>query len=544
MTPSDRRRRLSASGSRRRFLATSARLGGLLALGALPWSRLGASPLVGGARLRRDPRPDFDEDPFSLGIASGDPHSDGVVLWTRLLPTPDPDIGLAAGPAGAGVIPVGWEVAADPEFARIVRSGTASAFPQLAHSVHVEVEGLEPARDYWYRFHLGDAVSPTGRTRTAPAPDADPDRVRFAFASCQHYERGWYTTLRHLSEEEIDVVLHLGDYIYEEGPGTRTDLVRLHDAPEPVTLEGYRGRYALYKRDPDLQAAHAAFPWVVTPDDHEVANDYAGDRDDVGTPPEAFLARRAAAYQAFYEHMPLRRDVMPVGPDMPVHRRLDYGSLLRFHVLDERQYRTDQPCGGKRERWCAEAASSSATMLGDAQERWLFEGLDRSPARWNALASQVMIAQLRSARDGVDYYGMDKWDGYQAARARLLGFLERRRPSNPVVVTGDIHTNWVADLKPDFDDPSSPVVAAELVGTSLSSSGDGADMTPVGRRYLDWNPHVKFYNAQRGYVRCEVTRERLRADYRVVPYVTRPDAPISTHATFVVEDGVPGANEA
>jgi alkaline phosphatase D len=445
--------------------------------------------------------------------------------------------------SGGGMKPerirVSWEVAEDERMQKVVARGNEWAVPELGHSVHADVRGLRPARWYWYRFHSGSEESPTGRTRTMPARDTKPDRLAFAFASCQHYEQGYFTAFRHMSSEELDLVVHLGDYIYEGGaqPGR----VRPHNGPEITTLDDYRNRYALYKGDPDLQSAHAAFPWIVTWDDHEVDNNYANDIPEDKTPRDKFLARRARAYQAYYEHMPLRRACLPRGSNMQLYRRLAFGDLAEFHVLDTRQYRTDQPCGDGTKPRCAEALDPHSTLLGPEQEQWLFSGLEKSRARWNVLAQQVMMAQVDRGTGTEPRFSMDQWSGYVAARNRLLGFLEKRRPANPVVVTGDIHSNWVADLKADFDDPKSPIVGTEFVGTSISSGGDGSDTRADTPAVLAKNPHIKFFNGQRGYVRCAVERERWLADYRVVSIVTKPGGIIDTRASFVVRNGAPGA---
>ena len=475
----------------------------------------------------------FRSNPFQLGVASGDPIGDGVVLWTRL----DAEALDRAGALGRHV-PVGWEVAEDEHFRHIVRTGSHVAPAELGHSVHAEVGGLRSGRAYWYRFMVGDEVSQTGRTRTAPADDAAPDRLRFAFVSCQHYEQGYYTAYRRIADEDLDLVVHLGDYIYEDGFGRAP--VRRHDGGEAFSLAQYRSRYTLYKRDADLQAAHAACPWIVTPDDHDVSNDYAGAIDQYGTPPEQFLVRRAAAYQAYYEFMPLRRSSMPVGPAMNIYRRLPFGRLATFHVLDTRQYRSGQPCGNGRQPHCADAVSDAQHMMGPEQERWLLDGLRASPSQWNVVANQVIMAQIAQLTNATRTFSMDKWDGYVQERTRLMKFLADARPSNPVVITGDNHVNWVADLKRDFDNPSSAVVGTEFVGTSVSSGGDGSDSTANGERALVLNPHLKFFNAQRGYVRCAIAPASLVCDYRVLPFVTRPDAPVETRASFVVENGRPG----
>jgi len=506
-------------------------LAGALALGAVQV----AAPFVRAVRAQ----PRLSGNPFTLGVASGCPLPTGVALWTRLAPAPL----MPGGGMPREVVPVDWEVATDERMGQVVQRGTTAATPDWAHAVHVEVDGLEPGRHYWYRFRAGGETSPIGRTRTAPAVSADVGRLRFAFVSCQQYEQGYFTAYRHIVADDVDLVMHLGDYIYESSWGR--DHVRKHGAPEPHTLDDYRARYALYKMDLDLQAAHAAYPWLVTWDDHEVANDYADDRSQYLDTPGWFLQRRAAAYQAYYEHMPLRRQMVPFGPSMRLHHRATFGRLLDVHLLDDRQYRSHQPCaapgrgGANVVENCAERLDARLTMLGEPQERWLEAGLDRSRARWNVIAQQTLMAQLDRKPGPGQLFWTDGWDGYPAARRRLLEYLGQRKPANPVVIGGDVHSFWVADLKPDFDDPRSPVVASEVVGTSVTSQ--------FGRRQeevdalLGDNPHIRFASgARRGYVRVEVTPERLRADLRTVRSVVQPGAAADTQASFVVEDGRPG----
>jgi alkaline phosphatase D len=492
------------TATRREFLAVSGTVAAALALRGLP------------AR-RGDPGLRTSAYPFTLGVASGDPSPGAVVLWTRLAPEP-----LAP---GGGMptkrVAVDWEIAADDGFHRVVRRGGTVATPELAHSVHVAAEGLEPDRVYWYRFKAGGEMSPVGRTRTAPTAAATNER-RFAFCSCQHFEQGLYTAFQHLADEDLHFVVHLGDYIYENGPGR--NVVRPHVGEEIRSLEDYRRRYALYKSDPHLQAAHAAFPFIVTWDDHEVDNNYAGAHGENGAPVAEFLRRRAAAYQAYWEHQPLHASLRPRGPDLRLYRRLPMGDLAVFFILDTRQYRTDQPCGDGMKADCADAAAASATILGAAQRNWLFDALGASTARWNIIGSQVPIAPQARVRDGRIELSMDKWSGYQVDRDRLLAFLHERRISNPVSIVGDVHVNWLAELRTRYDDPSAPVVGTEFVGTSISSGGDGSDAAGPNDTTLSANPHIKFFNRQRGYVRCLVTRERWTSDYRVVPFVTRPGA--------------------
>lgn len=497
-------------------------------------SLVGASLLLPTAGWAKSDALTFADDPFSLGVASGDPWADSVVLWTRLAPDP-----LNGGGMPAKNVPVKWEVATDEKMQKVVASGTAIATPELGHSVHVEVFGLKPARWYWYRFTVDVGSSPVGRTKTAPALNARNDRLNFAFVSCQHYETGYYTAYKHLAADDLDLVLHLGDYIYEYGP--TDNRVRRHNSAEIKTVEMYRNRYALYKLDPLLKQAHLNFPWAVVWDDHEVDNNYAGLIAEDNAPKDEFAKRQAQAYQVYYEHMPLRRSVLKRDKHVEIYRRLNFGNLASFSMLDTRQYRSDQPCGDGSKPACPESLDPKQTMMGSKQEQWLMRGLRQSRTRWNVVAQQVMVSPADSVAGAEQRFSMDQWNGYAAARKRFLEFLRDAKPSNPVVLTGDIHTNWVNDLKPEFYKESSPVVATEFVGTSVTSGGDGSDVRPNTETMLSENPHIKFFNAQRGYVRCALTPNRWQTDFRVVPTVSKPDEPISTRASFVVENGQPGA---
>lgn len=484
--------------------------------------------------------PKFPAYPFSLGVASGDPTPDGVVLWTRLAPRPfEPGGGLPPEP-----VEVGWQVADDEAMTRVVQAGKVTAGAAWAHAVHVEVGGLRPDRWYWYQFKAGGEVSPKGRTRTMPAASAAPERLRFAFASCQKYETGYFTAYEHMVREDLDLVVHLGDYIYEKGDGAGA--VRPHGTKELFTLDDYRARYARYKSDPALQAAHAMAPWIATWDDHEVSNNYAGaiaehpDR----TTTEAFLQRRAAGYQAYFEHLPLRRTALPRGPDMLLYRSLAFGRLANFHVLDTRQYRTDQPQGDGLKPASPVLLDPQGTIMGDRQRAWLFAGLERSPAVWNALAQQVMVARVDRAPGPEVVVSMDKWSGYEFERRRLLAHLRDKRIANPVVLAGDIHNHWANELPVDPDRPDSPSVATEFVGTSITSGGDGEDKPSYLASLQAENPFVKYHNNERGYVRCEVTPQRWKTEFKTVPFVTRRGAPLATRATFVVEAGRAQLNRA
>jgi alkaline phosphatase D len=474
------------------------------------------------------PAPKFAAYPFQLGIASGDPSPDGFVLWTRLAPKPLEGGGMPQEP-----VAVSWEIAEDEKMAKIIAKGDTIATPEWAHSVHIEVAGLKPDRWYWYRFIAGGEASPIGRARTMPAVDAMPDRLCFTFASCQNYSHGYYTAYEHMAAEDPDFVIHLGDYIYEgaeEPIGPKRP--RQHLGKKIKTLEQYRNRFALYKSDPLLQEMHARAPWIVTWDDHEVYNDYAG-----AVQTGEALQRRAAAYKAYYEHMPLRRASLPHGPEMQVYRRLAFGRLADFSVLDTRQFRTVIPQDGKHLPQDKVALDPQGTILGTRQREWLFAGLTASSARWNVLAQQVLMGRVDLVNGPETGFPMNTWPGYEADRRRLLDFMMEKKISNPVVLTGDIHTNWANELISDFSKPDAPSAAIEFVGTSITSKGDTAT-DPIKRdAYYSENPFVKYYSDRRGYVRCEITPDLWRTDYRAVGYVSRPGAPVDTDASFVIESG-------
>lgn len=513
--------------SRRHFVTTG------LAYSALLATRLRAERYSGG------PAPKFADSPFTLGVASGDPWADSVVLWTRLAPDPAHGGGMPPGD-----VEVSWQVATDDRMAKVVKRGKETATALWAHSVHAEVTGLDADRWYWYQFRVGDHLSPIGRTRTFPKTGAAVSQLRFAFASCQNFEVGHFTAYKGMAAEDLDVVFHLGDYLYESAPVK--DRPRLHWSPELITLQNYRDRHAQYKTDPHLQAAHAAFPWILTWDDHEVENNYAGFTSQRNDPLDYFTARRAAAYHAYYEHMPLRKSSMPHDAYAQMYRQFQYGALTSFFVLDTRQYRTDQPCGDGTKALCEASLDPKATMMGDLQEKWLFGNLDRSRTGWNIIPQQVMMGAVDQAAGAAGTearYAMDQWPGYQAESKRLMDFLGTRKPSNPVVLTGDIHSSWVNDLKQDFRNEKSATVATELVGTSITSGSDGADFPARMEGVLRKNPFVKFYNGQRGYVSCTLTSNNLRADYKVVDAVTRPDGAITTRASFNIASGKPGAEK-
>ncbi|MEV6798268.1 alkaline phosphatase D family protein [Micromonospora rifamycinica] len=476
--------------------------------------------------------------PFTLGVASGDPDHQGMVLWTRLAPLPLAEDGLGGMPART--VEVQWEVAADELFRHVVQRGTQTARPESAHSVHVELTGLLPGREYFYRFRAEGHLSPTARTRTAPDPAALPAALAMGFVSCSHYEQGYFTAYRRLAESEPELILHLGDYQYEYAREYGPERPRGHEGPETRTLANYRQRHAQYKTDPDLQAAHAVAPWAVVFDDHEVENNWAGAVPE--EPDPNFLARRAAAFQAYHENMPLRRASVPRGPDIALYRRLRWGRLATFHLLDTRQYRDDQACGdGYRD--CPAAADPGRTVTGAAQEAWLLDGFRRSDSRWDLLAQQVFFAARDRDPGPARLTSMDAWDGYLASRDRITRGWVAAGVRNPVVLTGDVHAHWAADLKLDYTDPAARTVGTELVCSSVTSGGDGFDSASGSHPWLRTNPHLRFQNDLRGFVRTTITPAQLKADFMVLPYVSRAGAPAYPRASFVVEDRVPGLHQ-
>lgn len=480
------------------------------------------------------------ENPFQLGVASGDPLPDGFVIWTRLAPRPlEPDFGMQP-----LAISVAWEVAADERFTRIVRQGAAVAHPDLAHAVHVEVDGLRPGQPYFYRFHAMGQTSRTGRSKTAPVISAELARSRFAVLGCQAFDEGFYTAHRFVAEEDLDFVYCYGDYIYEGAHKVVFDKDGVPDRPREhlgricTTLADYRLRYGQYKMDPDLQASHAAAAWFAVFDDHEVSNNWVSDIDGRGSPPDQFLRRRRAAFQAYYEHMPLRRSAFPQGAGMQIYRRALYGDLLDLNFLDTRQFRSDQPCNlPSDDTGCLSLDDRNARVLGTAQEQWLFANLDQSRSRWKVLAQQIMMMDID--RDpGPDYrVGTDSWAGYRIPRARLLEHVRDGAIANTIVLTGDVHKNFAGELYVDGHDMASDPVAVEFVGTSISSGGNGADKRRAWSRTVAANPQVKFYNNQRGYMICDVTHERWQTEFKVLDKVTEPGGVLSTRATLAVETG-------
>ncbi|MFJ4675133.1 alkaline phosphatase D family protein [Kitasatospora sp. NPDC088783] len=475
--------------------------------------------------------------PFTLGVASGEPDDSSVVLWTRLAPAPTNADGQGGMPNAD--VAVDWQVSADQNFTSLIGSGTVTARYAQAHAVHVLAGGLAPDSEYYYRFRAQGFISPVGRTRTAPAPGTPGRAFTMAFASCAHYEQGYYTAYRRMADDRPDLILHLGDYIYEGGATTTG--VRQHLGSEIVSLADYRRRYALYRTDPDLQAAHAIAPWLVVPDDHEVENNYANmvraDSSPVLTAAQ-WTARRTAAYQAYFENMPLRAAATPSGNSIQLYRRVRWGTLATFHMLDTRQFRDDQACGDGT-KVCADADLAGRSITGSAQEAWLLDGLGQRLSTWDLIGQQVFFARNVNASGAMN---MDAWDGYRASRSRIQQGIVDRAVRNPVVLTGDVHASWGNDLKADYANPSSATIGSELVCTSITSGGDGSATTAVPNGSL--NPHLRFYSNRRGYVRTRIEPSQITADFRSVAAVTEHGAAATTAKTFIIHDGQPGLADA
>jgi alkaline phosphatase D len=505
---------------------------------------LSASLAVTGAALlpSRQARPDesfrFSKSPFTLGVASGYPTPDGMVLWTRLAPSPlEPGGGMPP-----EVIPVDWAIATDEHMHTVVQHGTDYATPEWSHSIHVEPSGLDPGRDYWYRFESGGDRSPIGRTRTAPTYGAPLDRLKLGLVCCQHYEQGYYTAYRHMLADNLDLVVHVGDYIYE---GNSVKKVRHHNMPVAFTLDDYRARHALYRTDKDLANAHAATPWLLIWDDHDVANDYANDVSEEDDDPQLFLARRAAAYQAYYEHMPLPRWAVPSGPAMRLYATRAFGDLASIVLLDQRQYRAPEACpplgraGGHRvdESKCPELDDPNRTMLGGRQEAWVQGQLASSQTRWNLLAQGTLMGHNNEAPLPEHRYWTDAWNGYPAARERLMKFLSEKHISNPVVLSGDIHAFVVSGLHLKAADLDSPLVAPEFVASSITSDSVPESYFESARKN---NPNLLTATGEhRGYVRLDITKDALHADLITIDTVKEPDSGRNTLVSYIVEAGKP-----
>ena len=481
---------------------------------------------------------------FTLGVTSGAPRDHSVVLWTRLAPDP-----LRGGGMPDGLFEVRYRVGTDPGLKTIVREGIARTTHLKGHSVHVRIDGLEPGREYFYQFVFGEEESTIGRTRTS---DPSAGTAKIALANCQSYETGYYAAYRDMAEWAPDCVIHVGDYVYEGigrplGTQRRTyggevfewTNVRQHTGPETVTLYDYRNRYAQYRLDPALQAAHAASPWIVAMDDHEVDNNWAGmtPQDPEKQTSAEFALRRKAALQAYYEHMPLEHapGFGPIGGGLQLYGGYRFGPA-DVSLLDTRQFRSDQVCGGgfPSEFPCAELEDPRRTMTGAEQEAWLLRRIETCQAPIHILAQQTWFAPFRYDEDpGARLWNMDQWDGYPVQRRRITEALAGAQ-AEPLVLSGDWHCAAAMALHRDPEDPSSPRIGSNLAATSIASI---CPWYPSVKAAEAINSHVRYTNGNdRGYLRIEAKDDAVNAVFRTVDDVADPESRCSTDAEMTTAD--------
>lgn len=478
----------------------------------------------------------FHDYPFKLGIASGDPGTEGVVLWTRLAPNP---YDLAA--LREKVIPVSWQVAEDERMKKVVQNGTNYSYPENAHSLHIEVQGLNADREYFYRFTAGGEQSPIGKTRTLPILGSHIKDFRFALASCQDISNGYFAAYRDMVEQEPKLTIHTGDYIYES---IYRDGDRRIPVANAMTLEDYRHLHARYKLDPHLQQAHAASPWLMIWDDHEVENDWGADYSESIFDPEAFLKRKIAAIKAYYEHMPLRMSAKLRKNQARLYQRTVVGDLIEFNLLDCRQYRSRPPCLDEDDhaplqlKNCEEALAQGRSLLGMQQERWLHRGFGHSGAKWNSLVQTTYMAPFDYLKGEGTAYKTDGWDGYAATRQRILDLIVEKGIKNPLAFGGEIHAYYAGVVNAKAYDFDSEPVLSEIVCTSLTSSGGGDERYKETMDLFTENPFARYFeNRARGYVLCHVDHQYVSATLRKVSNVSDPDSSVSTLRKIVVEEG-------
>lgn len=513
---------------RRQFLSGLA-MGAAAASISSPWR---------GSAIAATPK--FINDPFSLGVASGDPTSDGFVLWTRIAPNP-----LDTEAFTQDLVEVMVEVAEDDKFTKIVRRQTELARPDNAHSVHAEIGGLLPNRPYFYRFRVGGIASQIGMTKTAQAIGMPLQKYKFAWLSCAHYEHGLYTAYGDIAKQNPDMVLGLGDYIYEVSYGPQ---MRRMPVEEAWSLEDYRLIYGATKMDKDLQEAHRVAPWLFIWDDHEVANDYQGDIGKVmqGFDQKAFLTRKHAAYKAFFEHLPLRsRARFDASNRMRVYGQSNHGNLLEFTLLDTRQYRDRAACPseGRYEAetvsraTCADLTDKNRTILGARQERFLNEQFMRGLSKWSILVQPTLFGTVNQKNNKNEWAAYnDGWSGFEPARQKIIDMMARRKKdSSCVVIGGDVHAFWAGEVKNDYANPESEAVAVEFVGGSITSKSYNYERFS---KMLPDNPHFKFFDDRtNGYGLAEVTENSIDVKLRHTKSTWQRDAGFSNLKHFVVERG-------
>lgn len=519
---------------RRRFLKSSAATGA----GLLVASRVSETLVAGAATM--------DLAPFLHGVASGDPLPDRVIIWTRVTPTDDALPGTGKGDP----VSVVWEVATDRRFRSIARAGEVVARAATDHTVKVDVTGLTPGRRYFYRFKAFGKRSRAGQMRTAPAPGTAADAVRFGLVSCSNYEGGYFSAYRHLAERnDLDFVLHLGDYIYEYGAGgygPGSELGRTHRPEhEIVTLSDYRTRYGQYRQDADLQDLHATNAFITIWDDHEVTNDSYKDGAENHQPESEgdYIDRRNDAYKAYFEWMPIRQRRNP----RRLYRSFRFGDLADLHMLDLRQYRDEQPANQAD----PSKDDPDRTITGDRQMEWFKKGLKGSTARWRLIGNQVMFIPFETAPDVP--FNIDAWDGYRADRDELVRFMSDNAIDNVVFLTGDIHTSWASDVPLDKTTyPATPSVCTEFVCPSVTSDNlddiSGApyrSSMPVEETIKADNRWVRYVELDsHGYCVVDANSERLQTDYYFISDRTDPDATQSFAAAWQTVAGSNSVTEA
>lgn len=478
---------------RRRFIA----LAGLgLAVSPLSWSRELVRPekLVG--------------DPFTLGVASGDPRPDTISLWSRLAPDPLGSGGMPHRPAE-----VVWELSPRADFARSVRRGRVMAWPEYGHTVKHRVTGLASDSIYFYRFRFGPHMSRVGRFRTAPASD-NSRPVRLGVVSCNRLEDGWFHAFRHLIDDDVDLIFHAGDYIYEKA--AKPDRVRAHMGDECYSLADYRRRYSQYRLDPDLQDLHAHTAFVATWDDHEVSGNWAGQSDRFGTPDAVFAVRRAAAFQAYWEALPMAVPAPVPGGELALYRQILYGANLNLLILDTRQYRADQACGDKTQRLCDEALAEGRSMLGQDQKAWFKRHIQSESKRWNVVGQQVPPFRMDYDPGEDQLLSMDKWDGYPHAQVDFNRVLETSaRP--PITLSGDAHQH-IAVQRRELE--SEREAGMDLVVTSVTSGGDGADKDSHWPQLQASNPDLLYNSRRRGYLLMDLSADDVTVEFRTLDRIT------------------------
>ncbi|MFT5132440.1 MAG: alkaline phosphatase D [Gammaproteobacteria bacterium] len=478
-------------------------------------------------------RPVFSASPFSLGIASGDVTDSSVVLWTRLAPAPlEMDGGI-----GQFTIPVSWTLAQDPAMKNIIQRGESHAAPQLAHSVHVDIEGLTSNAEYWYQFSAGNYQSEVGRTRTLPAINEDIDSIRFITASCQNYSHGYFIAYEHMVADKPDFIIHLGDYIYDTSFG---ETFRQHETEKaPVSLADYRRRHALYKTDKHLQHAHAQIPFFTTIDNHDAIEDRDPDK----------FAQRAAAYQAWYEHMPVRGYGAIGDNRFDLQRKISLGDLVQISLLDSRQFRDKKDLcrdsmdpnygfGNYRER-CSDLISEDRSMLGLAQERWLEDSLLQNKAAWNVIASPGPFLPFRYYVDGKELSYIGAWDAYPANRQRIADTLNATKSGHPIILSGDVHSFWAVDGQL-IKDQAERLSVVEFVTSSITANWPLPLAKPVTDNLTN-NPQVKFYEPdKRGYLLHEVNSTEWKTTARAMRDVRDEQSQAFSLASFLVNNGKAG----